>query len=203
MLRKVYLTIALLMCSLIIGTGSGNCAGEQVNSFEYEVKSACILNFFKFIHIAPAETNDKSQTINIALVGDSPAIEVIQKTLQNKTADNKHIILNRYPDVGHLLKDNRVHHAVYFVAPWNENITEALPSLRNVARLTISESPDFCQKGGMINFRIDNGKVRLDINPAAAKQANIKISSQLLKLAHIIEQPSVTAETPKQDQKKQ
>lgn len=198
---KGYLTILLTICSLSIWPGK--CVGNQVNAFEYEVKSACILNFLKFMDLAFEETPDKSGTINIALVGESSAVEIIQKTMHNKTSDNKHIIINIYPDVKHLLEDNRMYHVVYFVAPQSADLIATLPSLGKVARLTISEIPDFCQNGGIINFRIDKGKIRFDINPVAAKKAKIKIRAQLLKLANIIEQPPVPNETPKQNLKKQ
>lgn len=191
------------MCCLISNPGSGKSADNRENELEYEVKSACILNFLKFIEFSSEQTADKSETINIALVGDSSAIEIIRKTMQNKTSDNKQIIILSYPDVKHLLEDNRVHHVVYFVAPRGADFIESLPSLSKVARLTISDTPDFCRHGGIINFRIDNGKVRFDINPAAAKQANIKIRSQLLKLANIIEHSPVPFRPPKQNQKKQ
>ena len=40
--------------------------------------------------------------------------------------------------------------------------------------------------GGIINFIIVDKKVHFEINPEAAEQSRLKISSQLLKLAKIV-----------------
>lgn len=58
--------------------------------------------------------------------------------------------------------------------------------LRNTAQhpvLTISDAPDFVQSGGMIGLKLRGGRIRFDINQGAARQAGLKLSSQLLKLA--------------------
>ena len=60
------------------------------------------------------------------------------------------------------------------------NITE---KLRNRSVLTVGDSPPFINDGGMINFNIMQDNIRFEINAAAAKQADLKISSMLLRLA--------------------
>ena len=52
--------------------------------------------------------------------------------------------------------------------------------------LTIGETTDFARMGGVINFIRVKNKIRFEINVAAAKQANLKISSKMLKLAKIV-----------------
>jgi hypothetical protein len=49
--------------------------------------------------------------------------------------------------------------------------------------LTVGESPDFLRQGGIINFVLEDGKVRFEINQDAATQADLRISSRLLRLA--------------------
>jgi hypothetical protein len=51
--------------------------------------------------------------------------------------------------------------------------------------LTISEIEGFTQSGGIINFYIEESKIRFEINVGAAEKAGLKISSKLLKLAKI------------------
>lgn len=58
--------------------------------------------------------------------------------------------------------------------------------LRNTAQrpvLTISDIPGFAQVGGIIGLKLRAGRIRFDINQGAARQAGLKLSSQLLKLA--------------------
>jgi hypothetical protein len=56
--------------------------------------------------------------------------------------------------------------------------------------------PDFARRGGIINFILEDDKVRFEINVEAAKQADINISSRLLTLAKIIPQTGTDGKTP-------
>jgi hypothetical protein len=52
--------------------------------------------------------------------------------------------------------------------------------------LTVGDSAGFLERGGVIRFRVEDNKVRFDINPDAAARAHLEVSSQLLKLATIV-----------------
>jgi YfiR/HmsC-like len=52
--------------------------------------------------------------------------------------------------------------------------------------LTVGETDTFASERGMINFKVQDGRVRLQVNVDAAEQANLRISSKLLNLAQII-----------------
>jgi hypothetical protein len=49
--------------------------------------------------------------------------------------------------------------------------------------LTVGESETFLRAGGIVNFFMDDGKVRFEINQDAASRAQLRISSRLLRLA--------------------
>jgi len=59
--------------------------------------------------------------------------------------------------------------------------------LKNLPVLTISETAGFAKRGGMINFTLQDSKVRFEANVDAAKQAGLNISSRLLSLASIVQ----------------
>jgi hypothetical protein len=56
-------------------------------------------------------------------------------------------------------------------------------SVRSSSVLTVGEASHFNQAGGMIRFFIQDNKVRFEINPNAAGQARLRISSKLLALS--------------------
>ena len=56
--------------------------------------------------------------------------------------------------------------------------------------LLVGESSGFASTGGTINFYLEKGKIRFEINPEAARSSGIKISSRLLKLGRIVERKS-------------
>ena len=52
--------------------------------------------------------------------------------------------------------------------------------------LTIGEAEGFAAQGGIINFKMEEGRVRFEINVEAATRENLRISSKLLTLAEIV-----------------
>jgi hypothetical protein len=52
--------------------------------------------------------------------------------------------------------------------------------------LTVGEDEEFAQKNGIINFVLKDGKVRLEINLAAARKAGLTMSSKLLAVADVV-----------------
>jgi hypothetical protein len=53
--------------------------------------------------------------------------------------------------------------------------------------LVVGDSPGFARAGGMIGLIADNGSVLFEINPRAAEESHLKISSKLLALARIVD----------------
>jgi hypothetical protein len=60
-----------------------------------------------------------------------------------------------------------------------------LEELKGRSILTVGESDDFAANGGIINFKLKDARVRIEIDTAAADRAGLRISSKLLSLAEI------------------
>jgi hypothetical protein len=60
----------------------------------------------------------------------------------------------------------------------------AKPSQSGV--LTVGESPAFLKEGGVINFYVEDNRVRFEIQPAVARAVGLRVSSQLLKLGRVL-----------------
>ena len=56
--------------------------------------------------------------------------------------------------------------------------------------LTVGETEGFIEEGGVVNLKLDGGKVQIQVNINAADQAGVRISSKLLSLAQIIRKPA-------------
>jgi hypothetical protein len=52
--------------------------------------------------------------------------------------------------------------------------------------LTVGETEGFAAQGGIVNFKLKDGRVRLEINIEAAERARLRISSKVLNLAQIV-----------------
>ena len=67
------------------------------------------------------------------------------------------------------------------------SVGEIVGALAGSPVLLVGEQDRFARKGGMINFIEVDKKVRFEINESDAKRAGLKISSQLLKLATLVD----------------
>jgi hypothetical protein len=81
-------------------------------------------------------------------------------------------------------------HLAYFaaaapLAPDMLDAREALPLLLRRPVLTVSDAPDFSERGGIIRLYRESGALRFEIAPEAAHRARLLLSSRLLALARI------------------
>ncbi|HEU5335061.1 MAG TPA: YfiR family protein, partial [Terriglobales bacterium] len=53
--------------------------------------------------------------------------------------------------------------------------------------LTVGDSGDFLPLGGVINFVVEQDRVRFEISLAAAQRQRLKISSKLLAVARVVD----------------
>lgn len=63
---------------------------------------------------------------------------------------------------------------------------EILAELAGAPVLTVSEIEGFGRRGGIINFYLEENRVRFEINPRAAEAGGLRISSELLSLGKIV-----------------
>ena len=62
-------------------------------------------------------------------------------------------------------------------------LIDSLEAMQNLPILTVSDTPDFFTSGGMIEFIVENNKMRFKVNNTRIKQVDLNLSSKVLKLA--------------------
>ena len=67
-----------------------------------------------------------------------------------------------------------------------KNVESVIKKIADKSILTVSDIDGFAVKGGCIRLHVIKGKVRFNINVAAAHQANLKVSAKLLELAKVV-----------------
>ncbi len=152
---------------------------------EYQVKAAFLYNFAKFVEWPKASPAEASPSITLCVLGEDPFGPFLDE-LQGKAIKGKKWI-NRKTGFSKNLKDCQL---VFISGSEKGNLAQILGSLDGSNVLTIGDTEGFAQKGVMINFYLEEKKVRFEINIEAAKKAGLKISSNLLKLARIVQTPS-------------
>ena len=164
--------------SLIFALGFEGFAQESSPS-EYQIKAAFLYNFAKFVEWPPQAFANPQSPIVIGVLGKNVFGDDLEHTIHNK-------IINRHPfqcEELHSLREATNCQILFISASEKNRLPKILKDLRGANILTVSETDQFIQAGGMINFVIENDEVHFQINDDAAKKAGLKISSKLLSLA--------------------
>lgn len=75
---------------------------------------------------------------------------------------------------------------VLFIDTDTKELEKLLENLRGIPVLTISDKPGYANNGVMINFYIDNNKIKFELNPAEFKKASLSVNYMLYKVAKIV-----------------
>ncbi len=78
---------------------------------------------------------------------------------------------------------------VLFISRSERRWEEILGRVHGSSVLTVSDQNGFAHSGGVVGFYSEEGKIKLEINAAAARDANLKISSKLMELSRTVPPP--------------
>ncbi|HPC36584.1 MAG TPA: YfiR family protein [Candidatus Marinimicrobia bacterium] len=145
-----------------------------------DLKAAFIYNFTKYITWPDLE---HSKVFYIGVLGNSDIINSLRQVAEKKYVENIPIRVNHYQSVD----DLRYCHILFISASEENQLDVVLDKLKKRKTLTIGDTPGFCESGVMINFFIQGDKVKFEMNPAQLESVGLKASSQLKKLARIVE----------------
>src|SRR5262245_21432839 len=140
------------------------------------MKAAFLYNFARFVQWPEA---DQNSPVRFCVYGKDPFGKLLDESLRDKNMEGRPLEIQRLSG----LKDIEECHVLFVGA--SSDISSVLRQIGNHPILTVSETPGFTQMGGIINFVLQDQKVRFEINPQTAAAAGLKISSQLLRLALI------------------
>jgi hypothetical protein len=169
-------------CAIILGILlSAGALAQQAS--EYQVKAAFLYNFAKFVEWPPQAFKNPSDPIVIAVLGTNPFGDALAAAVAGKTLGGRAFQVREISTA----QQAAVCQIVFISSSERKRLGALLPGIGNAAVLTVGETDNFAAAGGIINFKIDGGNVRLQINIEAARKAQLRISAKLLSLAEIVE----------------
>ena len=144
---------------------------------EYKVKAAFLFNFVKFVEWPAEAFSDNRAPVVIGVVGADPFGSKIDQMFNGRIANGRPLV-KRFPN----FKALTFCHILFVCSSEKNNLRLALAAA-GAAVLTVGETEQFTQMGGIINFTIVDSKVRFEINQVAAERAGLKIIAKLLNLS--------------------
>jgi hypothetical protein len=152
---------------------------------EYEVKAAFIHNIAKFVEWPAAPPTDGK--LRLCIVGQDPFGSALDSLRGKRVGDKVWEVLPAKPNSN--LRECGV---LFIAASERNNLGQLLDATKGSPVLTVGDSEGYAGHGVMVNFYLEQDRVRFEINAESANRAGLKISSQLLKLARIVREPGGT-----------
>ena len=159
-----------------IGTLSTWAAQEDLS--EYTLKGAFLYNFALFASWPEGAFQEDDSPLVIAVFRDRAVVDTIRDAFQGKVSRGRPVAVKRIDtevvDATHLLfvPDSEV-----------EAFYEVQDAFVGRPVLLVGESRDFIERGGVLNFFIENNRVRFEASQQNAEHARVALSSKLLTLA--------------------
>ncbi len=183
---KIGLGLYLLLCINLINPAHSRSVEKQT------IMAALTLNIARFTSWPKLDNKENASPLNLCLYGDNMIEESFTK-LENKTVNNRKLQLTKLSR----LRNIQQCQILYISGLQRNRLISLLAELKNQPILTIGEEIDFIKAGGIISLQSVQGKIQLNINLTRLKQADLVISSRLLKLAKIYNFPPPTEESAK------
>lgn len=182
----------VLFAAVIAIRASDTAATTQ----EYQVKAAFLYNFIQFVDWPEEKIADKDSSITIGIIGNDPFGKAFDPII-HKQVKGKSVIMERFesfeklknsagndkPESGHGFEALKKCHLLFICSSEQKNLKEIIDVVKDQPILTVGEMEGFLEAGGIINWFVEEKKIRFEINIAAAKQAGLEIRSNLLRLA--------------------
>ncbi len=158
-----------------LGRGEGTLS-------EYQVKALFLLNFIKYVDWPSDALASSNAPITIGLCGESKLREALSATVSGKGSAGRMIVIRQIEAT-----DDFSSCQILFISDSaSSRMRGILDKARALPILTVGEDNAFAQNGGIINFVLKNGNVRLEVDLGAARQAGLTIHSRLLAVADVV-----------------
>ena len=169
--------LVALLSFFCVSLGTGFARAQTV-SREYHIKAVLLYNIVQFTEW-PTNSVSSTNTITIGIMGTDPFGAAIDEAVRGQKKEGRALVVHRVEKI----EDATNCHALFISKSESARLPQILTALRGRPVLTVGETEDFAQRGGMIQFTTEKNRIRLRINVNTAQAVSLIISSKLLRLA--------------------
>ena len=186
-MRRVGILIAISCLLSTMALGSHAAGVDSSDSSEYLIKAGFIYNFAKLVEWPATAFAQPDSPIVIGVLGDDPFGTTLDRIVADKKINGRGIAVKRLK-WSRDFKSYKDCNILFVSLSEKDHLDNVVEAMRLLPILTIGDAPGFAKRGGIINFTLEDNKVRFEVNVEAAKRADLTISSRLLTLAKIVQQ---------------
>lgn len=149
---------------------------------EDEVKAAFLFNFARFVDWPAQAFRAPDAPLVVGVLGSGEFAATLERVTGGKEVQGRPF---RVTALG--AADPCGCHILFLTHEAAALMPQAAAANRDAPVLLVGESESQARRGAVINFYLDENRVRFEVNIGAAGRARLTISSRLLSLARIVE----------------
>jgi len=150
---------------------------------EYTIKAAFLERFTRFIEWQKESTvSDTNGVFVLEVIGENPFGSILESLYATQRIKNKKVEILYISNLNDVVRCN----LLFISKSMEKDISKVLLLTKNKPILTVGDSNGFSEKGVLINFYLEDNKIRFEINETAVKNSGLSISYLLFKTAKII-----------------
>ncbi len=173
------LVSAMVLCLSLVFTSYTTHAAQNIDK-QYQIMAGFLLQLTSFTQW-PALEDDK---VHLCILGEDPFNGYIDAMVKRrpKTRMGYSILVDRIQESN--ITAIAQCQILYLQPAYYQSLWPNLPD--NHSTLLVSNHKSFLDEGGMVNFSSQAKRIKLEVNLGAVTQAQLKLSSALLKHAKIV-----------------
>jgi hypothetical protein len=177
-------------CTLLLALMPIFCLAQPPEAMApSDVEAAYLYNFGKFVRF-PAVPEQDTAPFSICILGGESFGGTLNSLIANESLQGRKIVARRLTSptaAGNC-------QIVFIGESEDARLAKDLAAFEKKPILTVSTLPGFLDRGGMIQFVLQNKRVRFAVNLSPAEQNGLALSSELLKVAvHVDSKPAQEA----------
>lgn len=145
---------------------------------QYDVEAAYLFNFAKFV-TWPATPPAQNGAFNICVFGDDPFGPSLDRIISGEKIGGKVVVDKKISSP----EEAPTCSILYISSSEVSRLNRVLSVVKDAPILTVSDIPDFTERGGIIQFVLRENRVRFEVNLVPAQRDRLTLSSELLKVA--------------------
>jgi len=153
---------------------------------EYRAKAKYLANFPNFVEWPDGALPEGNSPFLVCVFGEFSFGTSLAELTRASTVHDKRIEVRWIGKA----QDLSACQLVFVSHSEQKRYAQVIEAVRGRDVLTVGETPEFLDAGGIVTFSEQQGALQFDVNLAAARKAHLKISSRLLVLARrVVNQP--------------
>jgi hypothetical protein len=149
---------------------------------EYQIKAVFLFNFTQFVEWPSTAFERQNAPLVIGILGKDPFGSYLDETIKGEEVNGHPLVVQRFSRA----EDVKKCHILFITPSDKDQLRNIFDGLTNQPILTVGDVVNFSKSGGMIRFFTENNKIRIRINLDIVKDADLIISSKLLRMAEIV-----------------